>query len=217
MSTAILKFLHPCTIMVAGPSESGKTWFVKRVIREKMIVPPPRRIMWIFKEHGDKVEIESLKKEFPQVEFHSEIPTGIMGMISGDERNLVILDDVMKEASKSDDVAEMFTQGCHHRNMTVMFLVQNVFYQGKESRTISLNTHYMVLYKNPRDKTQVRVLAHQMFPEFPRFLIQAFEDATEKPHTYLLIDLHPLTPETYRIRTRIFPDEQLRVYNKLGR
>ncbi|KAK1788695.1 hypothetical protein P4O66_002516 [Electrophorus voltai] len=32
----------------------------------------------------------------------------------------------------------------------------NLFFQGKTSRTINLNTNYMILFKNPRDKSQIQ-------------------------------------------------------------
>jgi hypothetical protein len=39
----------------------------------------------------------------------------------------------------------------HHRNISVMYIVQNLFHRGKHHRTIGLNAHYMVVFKNPRD------------------------------------------------------------------
>ena len=79
-------------------------------------------------------------------------------------------------------------------------------------RTISLNTHFLVLYKNPRDKSQIRVLSNQMFPGKKNFLVEAYSEATKTPHSYLLIDLHPETPELFRVRTNIFPGEDSTVY-----
>ena len=40
----------------------------------------------------------------------------------------------------------------------------NLYYQGKESRTMSLNSQYLVLFNSPRDQQQVMVLARQMYP-----------------------------------------------------
>ena len=137
--------------MVAGPTFSGKTTFVKRIIQSNMVQPPPERIIWIYKEKDDNGELSSLKKEFPIIEFLSELDISILDGIKSSERNLVILDDVMSEAGDSKAVASLFTQGSHHRNMTVIFLVQNRYHQAKQMRNISLNTHYLVLYKNPRD------------------------------------------------------------------
>ena len=83
--------------------------------------------------------------------------------------------------------------------MTVVFIVQNVFYHRREIRTICLNAHYLVLYKNPRAKSQIRYLAHQIFPDNSKYLTKVYEHATREPHSYLLIDLHPETPEQYRV------------------
>ena len=68
------------------------------------------------------------------------------------KRRLVILDDLMSEAD--DRVTKLFTKGSHHRNISVMFIVQNLFGKNKEQRTISLNSHYLVVFKNPRDSSR---------------------------------------------------------------
>ena len=47
----LIKFSHPTTIMIAGPTFSGKTTFVRRMLHENMIEPAPQRIIWIYKEN----------------------------------------------------------------------------------------------------------------------------------------------------------------------
>ena len=74
---------------------------------------------------------------------------------------------------------------------------------------MSLNTHYIVLFKNPRDAGRVATLARQMYPGKSKFLVEAYKDATTEPHGYLLIDLKQETDESYRIRTKIFPDDEM--------
>ncbi len=177
-----------------------------------MIEPTPQRILWIYKERGDESEFAHLKQEFSQVEFLSQLDICRLDSLDARENNLVILDDVMSEAGDSKEVAKIFTQGAHHRNMTVIFLVQNVFQQAKQMRTISLNTHYLVLYKNPRDQSQIRVLSNQMFPGKKNFLVEVYLDATNTPHSYLLLDLHPETRDEYRVRSNIFRGDDLTVY-----
>jgi hypothetical protein len=116
----------------------------------------------------------------------------------------------MKEAG--DSVLDIFTKLSHHRNMSVIFLTQNLFFKSKQSRTMNINTQYIVLFKNPRDALQVATLGRQMYPGNSNFLVEAFKDATERPHGYLLIDLHPVTLEKFRIRTNIFKGERQYVY-----
>jgi len=62
----VIKFKHPTTIMIAGPTFSGKTTFVKRMLHEDMIEPSPQRIIWIYKEKGDQSEFAKLSKNFPK-------------------------------------------------------------------------------------------------------------------------------------------------------
>jgi hypothetical protein len=63
------------------------------------------------------------------------------------------------------------------------------------------------MFKNPRDASQVAILARQMYPGKSQFVVEAYEDATKEPYGYLLIDLRPDTDDRYRIRTKIFPDD----------
>ncbi len=85
--------------------------------------------------------------------------------------------------------------------------MQNLFDKGRSHRTVSLNTQYMVLFKNPRDKSQIEVLARQMYPKNRNLLVAAFIHATQKPFGYLFIDLRPETDEQIRLRSNIFPGE----------
>ena len=86
-----------------------------------------------------------------------------------------------------------------HLNLSVVFVSQNLFYNGNKCRTISLNSTYIVVFKNPRDQSQIRHLACQMFPSKPKFLQVAYEDATKDPYQYLFLDFHPNSPEFVRV------------------
>ena len=72
----------------------------------------------------------------------------------------------------------------------------------------------MIVFKNPRDSLGVSTLARQMYTHSTNFLLQSFQDATKRPHGYLLLDLHQLTPENMRLRTNILPGEKQIVYVK---
>ena len=137
-------------------------------------------------------------------------------MIEPNERNLVVLDDQMSEAGKLDETSKLFTQGSHHRNITVVYIVQNVFDKGKVHRTISLNSYYMVHFISPRDHGQIRSLAQQIFTTQVYYFMDACREATKKEHGYLLLDLHPLTPDRLRIRSSIFKPDELAIYAPSG-
>ena len=81
-----------------------------------------------------------------------------------------------------------------------------MFHQGGAHRTRNLNVHYLVLFKNPRDRTVISYIARQAYPQNTKFLTDAFQDATNKPNGYLFIDFTQKCPEEFRVRTNIFDD-----------
>ena len=85
--------------------------------------------------------------------------------------------------------------------------MQNLFPKNKESRTISLNSQYIVVFRNPPDVSQMTTLAKQMHPGRVKFVQEAFADATSTPYWYILVDLKPDTPEDLLLRTSILPDD----------
>ena len=70
---------------------------------------------------------------------------------------------------------------------------------------MSLNCHYLVLFKSPRDSSQVNHLAKQMFPGHVKYIQESDQDATSRPYGFLLCDLKPETPTDFRLTTNIFP------------
>ena len=133
-----------------------------------------------------------------------------MDNFDGREPILLIVDDLMQETNET--IANLFTKGSHHRNVSVLFLVQNLFPKNKFARTISLNAHYMVLFKNPRDASQFATLARQMYPKQSQYAVEAYKDATREPYSYLVVDIRPEQDEDLRLRTNIFPGEKHYTY-----
>lgn len=206
----MLPFSHPSTVLVAGPTGCGKTQFlIKLLTTPGAIRPQPERLVWVYSEWQPAYDV--LRKELgTRIQFVKDYDAAALyESFHPQTRNILILDDQMDsgETRGGDGAAALtkfFTQGSHHRNLTVIYIVQNIFNKDRAMRTVSLNAHYLVLFKNPRDKTQVRTLAQQMFPSNPRFLVDAFENATAEPYSYLLLDLRPETQDDVRVRAKVF-------------
>ena len=101
----------------------------------------------------------------------------------------------MRESSDKP-VVDIFTKYSHHKNLSVIYLTQNLFHQSKGQRDISLNAHYIVVFRNPRDHSQIAHFARQLYPENSKFIQEAYNDATDTPHGYILLDLKQETPES---------------------
>ena len=144
-----------------------------------MVEPSPSKIVYCYGEY------QQLFCRYPRITFHQGLQN--IEDFDGSEPTLLIVDDLMQETNET--VVNLFTKGSHHRNVSVIFLAQNLFPKNKFARTMSLNAHYMVLFKNPRDASQFANLARQMYPKTSQFAIEAYKDATREPYSYLLIDL----------------------------
>ena len=139
----------------------------------------------------------------------------------------------------ADVVSSIFSGESHHKNFSVIYIGQNLFYAHKDMRSVHLNCHYLILFKCLRDMSSISVLARQMFPGNARFLRNVFADATRLPHSYLLIDFKESrflrnvfadttrlphsyllidfkqsTPDCLRLRTNTFPAKKTYVYVK---
>ena len=127
---------------------------------------------------------------------------------------MIVFDDQVIDANKDKRIVNLFTRGSHHRNLSVIYTVQNLFHQGKGSRSISLNSHYLVLFKNPQDKLQILTLANQVYPGQTDFFLNQYEEAVKRPFGYFLIDLKTTTQDNCRLRTNVLPSEASRVSRK---
>ena len=191
---------HPFTMIAAGPTSCGKTTWVKNLLESDMIKPRPARIVYFYKRwqklYDDMLDsipnMEFVQGIFRDTDFDTSQPT------------LLIMDDQMREGTQSGDVCDLFTEGSHHRNVSVICMLQNLYYKGKENRTMSLNSSYLVMFKNPRDQQQVAVLARQMYPNRPQHFMTEYERATRKPYGYLFVDLKQDTPDDQRLKTDLF-------------
>jgi len=68
-------------------------------------------------------EYQQLFCQYPEVIFHQGLPD--LNDFDGSDPVLLIIDDVMQETNET--AANLFTIGSHHRNMSVVYLAQNLF------------------------------------------------------------------------------------------
>ena len=204
-------FVHPFTCVIAGPSKSGKTIFLKKLLKtlHLYVYPCPQRIIWCYGVEN-KEQMKSLRRcsrRIPIEFFHGLPPSNFVDSMSSKERSLIVLDDLMREVGKDSEMSSLFTRQSHHKNLSVIFIIQNLFHQNRGMRDIRTSTDYWIICKNPTDKGQIQVMGRQIFPNWKKYLSTSFELATFRPYGYIVIDMTQEPNEEMRVTTGIFPPE----------
>jgi ABC-type lipoprotein export system ATPase subunit len=138
-------FKHPFTCIISGPSGCGKTSFCVRLIAnlDKLCTESDfRDIVWCSSEDAT-IPREQSAGARRRIVYHRGIPN--FEKASNSPRP-VVLDDPLNEAY-SRDVYDRFTKGSLHRNINVILITQNLFYQLRFSRDISLKAMSLVVLK----------------------------------------------------------------------
>lgn len=195
---------HPFTAMIAGPTSSGKTCLTRNLLRAFDSVTSINHsllnVIWCYGQWQD-----GYNKQIDRVKVNYFEGLCDEDYLVRHKPHLVVVDDLMSEVAADKRMADLFTKVSHHENISVIFIVQNIFFQAKFMRTISINTHYFFLLKNPRDRSQIMAFGRQLYPNDSKFFIESYDDATKEPFSYLLVDVSPRTPDKLRLRSNIIP------------
>jgi len=205
-------FTHPFNCVIAAPTMGGKTFLIKEILKFKdvMISPSPTKIVYCYKAW--QPTYDEIRSNNTSILFHKGIYD--MNKFKPSENNLIVLDDLMQECINDPEILSLFTVGTHHTSTSVFFLTQNIFSKGKYSRDLSLNSNYIINFKNPRDQLQMQVLSRQIFGNKSKYLMESYDDATKKPYGYIFLDLRQDTELRNRVQTGILPFQKRIIYTR---
>ena len=211
---SLLPFKPYSTMALCGATQSGKTTWLFKLLRNlnKMFEDDvPKHVLYCFGVYQSLYD--DMKSQCPFITFHEGLPNAetITEFATGEHR-IIVLDDLLNDVVQSTDMEKLFVLGSHHRHLSVCFLSQNLYKNGRCARTIALNTAYLILFKNYRDTSQLITLGRQLVPGHHGALVEAYKDATKSSYGYLVIDMSPHTYDRFRWRTHIFPGEDPIIY-----
>ena len=63
----MITFRQPTTILIAGPTQAGKTFFSKQILEHQLIHPSPSRIIYVFGQRAP--DLDHLKPLYPNIEY----------------------------------------------------------------------------------------------------------------------------------------------------
>ena len=159
-SRALLKFKPHSTFLIAGPSKIGKTYWLTRFLKnvhclyeEKDV---PQKIYWFYSA-WQPLYVELEDSLTTPITFIEGLPSkeDVMTLTDGETHIFFVLDDLCSEAINYPDVCRMFKRDSHHRALSVAITYQNLYEQGKKSKSNALSTQYLILFKNLRQLSDI--------------------------------------------------------------
>ncbi len=122
-----LKFKHPFTMVVAAPTGFGKSHWISKLQKHRttMIDLSPQRIMYLYKCWQPLYG--KMRETIPEIESMEGLPYNIQGdsFLDPKVRNLIVIDDLVADSGR---VKELFTEGSHHRNLSVICLLPHFYF-----------------------------------------------------------------------------------------
>ena len=177
-------------IYISGPSRCGKSVFLVNFLKNMKVFmkEPPELICFVYAEYQSDI-YDQMKNEIVDyfIQDDEQLQSNIERIVEINKQKptLIIYDDLINSKNLSF-IAKQFTVNGRHNGISQVFVSQKLFPKDDNIRLISNNSDYLVIFKNPRNATEIKILSNQMSRNV---LSEIFKKATIDPYSYLLIDL----------------------------
>ena len=180
-----LKLIHPFSLIVSGPTSSGKSTLLFQILDNlhQNTTPKIEKVVYIYGIYQD------IFKNYPNIFFTDSLE--FMDIERPEVPTVIILDDLMSVLNNSKKLEELFTQGVHHKKVSVVLTLQNLFYHGGVMKTLRDNAMYIALTKHIQDVSKLDTFARQLESKNSNYFKDSYADAVSKKYGYLMCDLHP--------------------------
>ena len=123
----------PCSsFMIVGATKSGKTQWVKKLLEQQsgmFVENVPEKVLYCY--GVDQPAFDDMRKTIPNIEFQQGLPDEDKVEEVLSRHTVIVLDDLMSDVLVNPRIEKLFTLGCHHKNLSVIYITQNLFAQGK--------------------------------------------------------------------------------------
>jgi hypothetical protein len=228
---------HPFTMSISGPSGSGKSTFVKDLLlnRQELISAPFDYVLFligtsaaqnpilfdtaqILKKQGmSQVEIWAVNQMYPDPKIQKkQFPPHLEQFVENKHQQglagCIVIDDLMQEVADMNILTPLFTRMSSHLNLSVIYITQNLFFQGKNagsSMTLYRNTKYLVMFYSRVDKSTIRFLVQRMGPGINSNLLRTMLDQLLRKYRYTMINFDINRDSSVQFATRLFEKSPL--------
>ena len=134
--------MPPFSMNISGPTGSGKTYYIKDLLKLPQF---EGSLVHLFYGNDqplyDEMNLASAHQGLDKLE-------SVLSELNPQDKNVIIIDDLMQEAGQSERVRNMVTRDVHHNKYTVIMVQQNLLLQYKYSRDLAINVRYRVIFYN---------------------------------------------------------------------
>ena len=188
-----IQWTHPSTTLLSGPSNSGKTHLLSKILQNKDKLFEGGIFQTIlFYSHWQPIYNEWLSNGLI-IHAHQGVPStaefkDLCGYYTLENGVGVIFDDLGSQILKNLEFFEdLFVVLSHHMKIAVFLVLHNLYERGL--RKISLNSTRIILTKSTRDSSQIQFFARQSFPRSKNFLPSVYKYICEnQSYGYLVLD-----------------------------
>ena len=203
------KMEKPFRLIVGGGSGTGKTTLLRQLVNKSHFSTPFDKIVYCYPDYLDEIPVE-----FDQIVEYKPGLCDLAYFTALPKNSLIIYDDMMNECGNSDDIMKLFSVIARKRNLSIIFIVQNIYDNSKQFRNIRLNATGFIVFKffaaTDVTKRLFRDLGIQSL--MPKRLL---DEIYNKRYAYIFIDVHPERhSEFITIRGNIF-DQCFSIYHKM--
>lgn len=182
------RFIHPFTSLIVGPSMSGKSTFLKKLLENshQLISEPFTEVRFLLGtslnqnhvfqslfDEQDKLPFrlsalnvrESYGTELHKTTFSEDLTQVCETSNQKGEKLCLIFDDLMTELNGSPIIGDLFSKLSSHTNTSVFFVTQNLFHKGKkngDALTVYRNTKYLILFDSALDQNTFSIIASRI-------------------------------------------------------
>ena len=169
-------------VFISGSSSSGKTYFARKLLSEKLFRCD--RIYYFHPDVGEKFPIDW--------EDHLKIPLmtqpnlpSLKDLKSFPQYSCIVLDDLYKQASNSDDIDYLFRVLSSKKKLHVIIMTQRYFAERGNSLNLRNSSNFHVLMNNSDARINDRV-GHTM--KLKPQIDLAEKSNSQKLYPYIFID-----------------------------
>ena len=155
-----LRFVTPGILTICGATNTGKTTLALNILamKDKLFDDSDiENVVFYFNLHQELYRI--FEKQNIVTRWVHSLPS--VEEVKEDTENyrksIIVIDDFAHQID--NNILELFTVLTHHGNIFTIYLTQFLFGKQPIHRAISLQSTYIILFKNQRDSQQIENLA----------------------------------------------------------